>query len=130
VSDQFHQSHQSSVAFEALATPSDPTIQPTDPGAPTPTKPKIKCDNIDCSRWTFGRPTDLVRHINSVHGGEETYLWCPAPNCDRNKVYGQRPYSKARKDKLREHIRRIHISDDERRLWPIWFRQVDDAART
>jgi hypothetical protein len=90
-------------------------------------KPKLTCPYHECSDLLFGRPTELRRHTKAFHTDTTAALWCPAYDCPRNKDYGNDPYPAVRKDKIKEHIRKMHQSDVERRWWPVWFADIDKA---
>jgi hypothetical protein len=93
--------------------------------ATTSTKPVPTCDMPPCSGRIFGRSTDLERHKDSIHGCDQCVFWCPGPDCHRSQTVGEKPY-KGRKDKLYEHIKRVH--GDKRGLWPAWHKEIDDVA--
>jgi hypothetical protein len=67
----------------------------------------------DCGT-SFTRPTDLNRHMRTIH--EYSELWCPVAGCKRNVNHfvpeeskGKRGYGAfKRMDKLRSHIRNSH----------------------
>ncbi|KAH8732009.1 hypothetical protein GQ44DRAFT_271335 [Phaeosphaeriaceae sp. PMI808] len=105
-----------------------PTRTETFPTIPrTPAKSSITCPEPGCPA-SFTRHTDLRRHTQSFHKGADSHLWCPAPHCPRSQSYGDRPYPKARRDKLNEHIGKMHDSEQDRALWPLWARQIDSAC--
>ena len=81
---------------------------------------KFACDFTKCSGVTFARDAEHKRHIRDIHGSEATLLHCPAPGCTSTK---------RRKDKLKDHIRKVHKSDHERAFESQWFASVDQAAR-
>jgi hypothetical protein len=85
---------------------------------------KFTCVFPECTDVTFGRLQDLKRHHRAFH--QNTVLWCPAFDCPRNEEYGDNPY--ARRDKLMEHIRRMHKSEAEVQLWPVWFETLRRQA--
>lgn len=117
----------SCVGSAAPTSPRPSTGYRTTTPSKRPVKPKIKCEQPECTRKSFNRPTDLRRHIKSKHRGEDTKIWCPAPNCLRNLACGLKPYAKVRKDKLLEHIRRKHRLEAGR---PYWEYLVNIAARS
>ena len=67
-------------------------------------KNPLLCSAANCPHKTpFGRPTDLRRHMQSVHSGERKYV-CSIASCDaRIKEF-------ARKDHLNKHMRERHDS--------------------
>jgi hypothetical protein len=70
------------------------------------TQTKYRCDLEHCSEKSFDRVQELTRHYNACHTDE--VVWCPFNNCERSNV---KPFPKARKDKLKEHCRKIHGYD-------------------
>jgi hypothetical protein len=116
--------------YQPLATTSTPILMKVIP-TKTRTTPIIStklvstCNIYPCINKTFGRPTDLERHIASVHGCEMCALWCPAPSCNRNQTRGENSF-KARKDKLLEHIKKVHFREKGR--WHVWYKQIDDIV--
>lgn len=86
---------------------------------PARLKPKLTCPRPSCVSKSFGRPSELRRHNNNFHDDKRATIQCPASNCSRNQ-----PFSMARKDKVVEHIRAMHKSPEEIRLWPLWSRQL------
>jgi hypothetical protein len=78
------------------------------------------CKSAVCRDVTFKRLAELKRHIRDIHGGEDTLLQCPAPGCNSMK---------RRKDKLKEHIKKVHKSPHEKVFETQWFASVDKAAR-
>lgn len=90
-------------------------------------KTQPQCPFADCNGATFGRQVDLRRHFNTVH--TMTALWCPAHGCARNLDHGNDPFPNARKDKLRDHIRSVHKSREEKRCWPEWFAALRRTTR-
>jgi hypothetical protein len=81
----------------------------------------------DCPGITFKRAIDRKRHYEAFH--TKAVLWCPAYDCPRNSFYGDYPFPRVRKDKLKEHIRKMHKSDNERQRWPEWFAQLRTVTR-
>jgi hypothetical protein len=68
----------------------------------------FKCSRPACRNKRFSRWADLKRHIDAFHNVNEKGLWCPVSTCARSKAFGDKPFCKTRKDKLIEHIRRMH----------------------
>jgi hypothetical protein len=64
----------------------------------------IRCYHLGCTR-TFGRLTELRRHYTTSHAVQRPEYWCSQPTCDRSMA-GGRPFH--RRDKMREHERRVH----------------------
>ncbi|KAF2826775.1 hypothetical protein CC86DRAFT_406028 [Ophiobolus disseminans] len=86
---------------------------------------KLTCA-LGCSNVTFGRHIDVKRHHEAYH--TDAVLWCPASDCPRNAVYGHYPFP-LRKDKVRDHIRKMHKSDEEKQCWPEWFMQLKSGEK-
>ncbi|KAF2826770.1 hypothetical protein CC86DRAFT_406024 [Ophiobolus disseminans] len=126
---QRYQHNRPAAVRETYTTLKTPPVPPANPRTSASTKANIECEVPGCPR-RFGRITDRIRHLKSVHAGEEANLWCPAPTCSRGRGYGGLPFKKARKDKLCDHIRKVHNSDADKLLRPRWFRQVETAAST
>ena len=108
-----HESHR----FTAASIPPTPPPNTINEGATldfTTSDVKLICTFPECSDVTFGRPTDLKRHREAFH--TNVVLWCPAFDCPRNADYGTDPFALIRRDKLMEHIRKMHKSTDEKRL--------------
>lgn len=61
---------------------------------------KLQCPSPSCAS-SFRRTSDLRRHIRTIHHVSTIY-YCDVPSCSRNS----RGF--ARKDKLTEHLRRVH----------------------
>jgi hypothetical protein len=59
----------------------------------------------------------------------ETKLWCPVRDCRRNADYGKHPFPRARRDKAMDHIRKVHKSETERSLWPVWEQELKSVGR-
>jgi hypothetical protein len=66
----------------------------------------LQCNTPGCD-VTFSRWHEFERHDNAFHGGTSE-LWCPVPGCSRSKMAGNNPFPKGRKDKMSEHVRRVH----------------------
>ncbi|KAI8941085.1 hypothetical protein NX059_002325 [Plenodomus lindquistii] len=64
----------------------------------------IKCTHKRCAR-SFGRFAELRRHHDSKHATLKPEFWCDQPLCERS-LTGGRPFH--RKDKLRDHRRKVH----------------------
>lgn len=67
----------------------------------------FQCNNTACNNVRFNRWHDLERHDNTFHNGISV-LWCPNAECNRSKGPGHKPFPKIRKDKLKEHVRKMH----------------------
>ena len=63
----------------------------------------IRCHLFGCAH-TFGRPTDLKRHYTEFHAAHKLDWWCIEPMCERS--IGGRSFR--RKDKMRDHERKVH----------------------
>ena len=113
--------HHSTVTFAPPPPPPPPPIIITKEGH-TSSLSKLVCSYPTCSGISFGRLMDLKRHHESFH--TNAVLWCPAFDCPRNAMYGDDPFPRIRRDKLMDHIRKVHKSDAERRCWPDWFEQM------
>lgn len=68
----------------------------------------LMCSRPECNEKTFRRWAELNRHEQAFHGERDDVLWCPVSTCERSEAYGDDPFPKSRKDKLTEHIRRVH----------------------
>ncbi|KAI8941083.1 hypothetical protein NX059_002323 [Plenodomus lindquistii] len=66
----------------------------------------FKCCDSRCVGKTFGRWYDLKRHHDGTHAVQKPAFWCHMPGCKRNIVAGGRSFP--RKDKLRDHLRKMH----------------------
>jgi uncharacterized Zn-finger protein len=75
------------------------------PGMRTAGKSRHRCQWSTCTK-SFGRKSDLERHISTVHLKAKTYF-CPVYGCSKSLRLG-RPYS--RLDKLQEHMRLKHAT--------------------
>ncbi|KAH7350418.1 hypothetical protein BKA66DRAFT_431107 [Pyrenochaeta sp. MPI-SDFR-AT-0127] len=67
----------------------------------------FKCCSPKCKGKTFGRWYDLKRHHDGAHASQRKVFWCEEPGCKRSAAIGRRPF--ARKDKLMDHVRKMHI---------------------
>jgi hypothetical protein len=68
----------------------------------------FRCSKPACSNKRFGRWADLKRHFDTFHVAVGNKLWCPVTACARSEVFGNKPFYTTRRDKLREHMRRMH----------------------
>jgi hypothetical protein len=68
----------------------------------------FRCSRPACRKKRFGRWADLKRHFGTFHDATGNELWCPVSTCTRSRAFGDKPFCKTRKDKLMEHIRRMH----------------------
>jgi uncharacterized Zn-finger protein len=78
------------------------------------TKKRFSCDESSCDE-KFTRPSDMRRHKGSKHG--DTMHWCPYDKCDKSKDFAcgdKKGFS--RKDKLDEHVRRMHRATEDFRV--------------
>jgi hypothetical protein len=66
------------------------------------------CSRPACRNKSFGRWADLKRHIEAFHEVKDNVLWCPVSTCKRSEAFGDKPFPTTRKDKLMEHIRKMH----------------------
>jgi hypothetical protein len=64
----------------------------------------IRCYHLGCTR-AFGRLTELRRHYTTSHAVQRPEYWCSQPTCNRSMA-GGRPFH--RRDKVRDHERRVH----------------------
>ncbi|KAH8722500.1 hypothetical protein GQ44DRAFT_711893 [Phaeosphaeriaceae sp. PMI808] len=62
-------------------------------------KRRYGCVFQQCVGKTFGRTQELVRHVKDIHS--DSLLYCPHLGCERS-------FSKAREDRLKEHVERVH----------------------
>lgn len=122
ISPQYQTDEQST--FENIRTEGQPSITFNNRDAPRRALPPLICDKPSCVSKTFGRQAELNRHYEQFHSQTSSDIYCPADDCNRNWIYGQdHPFSSARKDKLREHIRKVHRPDEQKLR--SWFRLVD-----
>jgi hypothetical protein len=68
-----------------------------------------RCHVSGCSK-IFKRPTDLARHIDTIHE-KKTQYWCPIPTCNRHVYYLDDAKPFPRKDKRNEHFRKVHKNE-------------------
>jgi hypothetical protein len=68
----------------------------------------FRCSRPACHNKRFGRWADLKRHIDAFHEAKGNVLWCPVPTCARSEAFGNKPFSTTRRDKLKEHVQRMH----------------------
>jgi hypothetical protein len=64
----------------------------------------IMCHHTSCRR-PYGRLAELKRHYATAHAEQKAEYWCNEPLCERSMA-GGRPFH--RKDKFREHGRKVH----------------------
>jgi len=66
----------------------------------------FRCSMPSCIDETFNRWQDFTRHYNGAHVAEDAgdRFWCQVPDCER----AVRPFP--RKDKLNDHVRKMHMS--------------------
>jgi hypothetical protein len=64
------------------------------------------CHSPGCRNRIFGRLAELRRHYDSKHAVIKPQYWCPYPECPRSKGDDNRSFP--RKDKLKDHIQRLH----------------------
>lgn len=67
----------------------------------------FKCFHEACHPKSFGRWYDFKRHYNGAHAVEVPQFWCAVDGCERSDRPGGRSFP--RKDKLREHVRKVHV---------------------
>lgn len=67
---------------------------------------RYKCNVLRCARKTFSRPAELRRHYDTVHIVKRQF-WCLVQSCERSVSAGGKPFP--RQDKLRDHVRSMHI---------------------
>ncbi|KAH6875725.1 hypothetical protein BKA58DRAFT_127112 [Alternaria rosae] len=65
----------------------------------------FRCSAPSCIGKTFNRWQDFTRHYNGAHAPPDAgnMFWCTVPGCDR----GVRSFP--RKDKLDDHVRKVHM---------------------
>lgn len=70
----------------------------------------FRCSHPDCRRRTFGRWGEFNRHYNGSHASDKTVFWCPVAGCSRSEAKGtsNRPFP--RKDRMMDHVMKIHGS--------------------
>jgi hypothetical protein len=68
----------------------------------------FRCSRPACRNKRFGRWADLKRHVDAFHEAKGNVLWCPVPTCARSEAFGNKPFSTTRRDKLKEHVQRMH----------------------
>lgn len=66
----------------------------------------FKCFHEACRPKSFGRWYDLRRHYEGKHAAETPQFWCTVKGCERSDGPGGRSFP--RKDKLGEHVRKVH----------------------
>jgi hypothetical protein len=66
----------------------------------------FQCNTSGCA-VTFSRWHEFERHDNACHAGSSV-LWCPMAGCSRSKKEGNKAFPGVRKDKMREHVWKIH----------------------
>ncbi|KAI9656050.1 MAG: hypothetical protein M1821_005111 [Bathelium mastoideum] len=69
-----------------------------------PKDDRFRCGWLGCNVM-FGRSYDRDRHFQSKHVSQ-TQIWCSVSGCKRSAASGGKPFT--RRDKLYEHIRRMH----------------------
>jgi len=104
--------HSSTVSQDSA----EETAMPENPTANVGTDGRLYCPSAACNNVSFGRIAEFKRHCASLHDAGSGALWCPAPGCERG-----RPFPKARKDKVKEHIQKMHKRPEDREKWPLWF---------
>jgi hypothetical protein len=67
---------------------------------------KFKCLEPRCARKTFNRQAELRRHYDTIHAPRKPEYWCRVASCQRSQANGGYPFP--RRDKLRDHMRKIH----------------------
>jgi hypothetical protein len=66
----------------------------------------FQCCHRACSHTSFRRVYDVSRRHDSKHATARPQFWCTVGGCDRSAVVGDRPFP--RKDKLKDHVRKVH----------------------
>jgi hypothetical protein len=66
----------------------------------------FSCISPICKQKTFARWYDLRRHYYGTHCDDGSIFWCQVQGCDRSNVEGGRSFP--RKDKLSDHVRKVH----------------------
>jgi hypothetical protein len=92
-------------SFNAPSQVSTPTPSPTD--ATSPNSTRHPCPHPHCLS-TFARLGDLSRHAKTHSPERHRKYHCREPGCDRN---GRKGFT--RRDKLRDHVRRVHGLDED-----------------
>jgi hypothetical protein len=69
----------------------------------------FKCLAPGCFNKTFRRAGELRRHHKTTHAaaGGKPRFWCPVEGCKRSRVGGK---AFPRKDKMHDHLGRVHAS--------------------
>ncbi|KAH8728449.1 hypothetical protein GQ44DRAFT_47519 [Phaeosphaeriaceae sp. PMI808] len=69
---------------------------------------RYKCNAPTCCTKTFGRIAELKRHHACTHGmaGKKPQFWCPIADCERSR--GGAGEAFPRKDKMVDHLSRVH----------------------
>ncbi|KAJ5798459.1 uncharacterized protein N7503_007755 [Penicillium pulvis] len=83
-----------------LATPVDEQAQVNQPTVPQRAKAQLLCDRPGCNK-TFGRSSDLTRHITTKHDFRGAYK-CSFPGCLKR-------FDRA--DNRQSHVKNVHKSD-------------------
>jgi hypothetical protein len=66
----------------------------------------FQCNTPGCA-VTFSCWHEFERHDNACHAGGSV-LWCPVDGCSRSKKQGNKAFPGVRKDKMREHVWKVH----------------------
>jgi hypothetical protein len=66
----------------------------------------FQCNTPGCA-VTFSRWHEFERYDNACHAGGSV-LWCPVDGCSRSKKQGNKTFPGVRKDKMREHVWKVH----------------------
>ncbi|KAF7939374.1 uncharacterized protein EAE97_007454 [Botrytis byssoidea] len=81
------------------------TVPPSITAPAHPLTGRYPCSNANCAK-DFGRTSDRLRHISSVHQRGQTYQGknlCPIVGCRRS--YGR---GLCRPEKVNDHLRKVH----------------------
>jgi hypothetical protein len=107
ISKMTEQSRQNAIDQEPLAADLAPQDDDSDAAIGTALKNgKFKCILERCARKTFKRQAELRRHYKTIHAAQKPEFWCNVLSCDRSVAAGGRPFH--RKDKLQDHVQRMH----------------------
>jgi hypothetical protein len=67
----------------------------------------FKCRAPKCNGVTCSSMGNFKRHDKAVHA-KPSKLWCPVSACGRSETAGNNGFPESRKDKLRDHVLKVH----------------------